>query len=443
MSQLLEDLLEKTNSEPEDLLQLASAFLDTAASTNHDQIIHYHDLIETLFLRQEGNFPFIDPLRFLIDGVANFYLTKYNVAKDNITQAQRSFKTGFPTDILGAIYLVQGAIFRSLGEIDLAVENQFLATETLNKDGYFKISYAYANYQLGEIHVSIGEFDNAQIYYEEALSVILKTDDVTATFRINNALGICFLHFKDFVKSESYLNTALAIDGITAAEKSGGLCDLGILNMKTKEYATATKVLQESLEIRRSNNLEDAASTSLIYLGSAYLKQDDTINALNVLKEALLITKKFNALGKKIKVYRLLSKAYESLGQADTALRYFNEYDTLNNEIRSQQEHKIFRLKNKQIESQKQQVHEKNVQLKATLDELAKVKNSRKSLFFSIGTAITLVILTEAFFDPLIDSYAYNVYLSLGVKVLIALMLKPMESFYERILFRKAMKLKD
>ncbi len=98
--------------------------------------------------------------------------------------------------------------------------------------------------------------------------------------------------------------------------------------------------------------------------------------------------------------------------------------------------------KNK-VEKQRRQLEKTNRELKETLDELARVKISRKSLFFSIGTAIFLVFLTEAFLDPIIDKYAYNVYLSLAVKVFIALLLRPMENFYERILLNRAIKLKN
>ena len=443
MSQLLEELLEKTNTDPGDLLHLTAVFIENAASSNKVQIDHYHDLITKLFIEHTNNSPIISPMKALVDGFSNFYLTNYTQAKENLEGGINLFKTGFPTDILGAMHMGLGAVYRSLGEIDLAVENEIIATEILNPNGYFGITYAYAFYQLGEIHVSIGEYDSAQIYYDEALSIISKTEDTTANFRINNGLGVCYLHLEDYKESLYYFNTALSISGISAAEKSRGLCDLGVLNLRQDNYNEAIEFLEESLEIRRSHNLEDAASTSLMHLGDVHFRMQHIEIAIGLLEEALSIADKYGVLSKKITILRLLSKANEANGNKSKALKLFNEYDTLNNEVRSQQEHKIFRLKNKQIESQKLQVHEKNVQLKSTLDELAKVKNSRKSLFFSIGTAITLVILTEAFFDPLIDSYAYNVYLSLGVKVLIALMLKPMESFYDRILFRKAMKMKD
>jgi tetratricopeptide (TPR) repeat protein len=442
MSTRLDHLILKVKEDPLLLLDLGAAYLEVAASSDKTYIKVYHKRLSVLYQEYSTELPMAWALAGLIDGVANFYLTNFQQAKIDLNEALSRFKTGMPTDILGAIHWALGANFRSLGEIDLAVENQYIAAELISKNGLFKITYAYAFYQLGELHNSIGEYDSALVYYQEAHEVISKDKDKTASFRINNGLGICYLHLCDYGKSLEYLNIALSIKGISSAEKSRGLCDLGVVYFKKGDYSIAKKHLEESLKIRLDHNLDDASTTSLLNLGNVLIAEESYEKAVTVLDQALAIANKYNAEGKKIKIYKLLGQVNEKIGNDKLALEYFSLYDSLNSEVRSEQEHKIFRLKNKQIEKQRKQLEEKNVELKDTLDELAKVKNSRKSLFFSIGTAIILVILTEAFFDPLIDSYAYNVYLSLGVKIVIALLLKPMESFYERILFRKAMKLK-
>jgi membrane-associated HD superfamily phosphohydrolase len=97
-------------------------------------------------------------------------------------------------------------------------------------------------------------------------------------------------------------------------------------------------------------------------------------------------------------------------------------------------------MKNDEISAQKIVVEEKNSLLSKTIDELAMVKRSRKSWIFSISTAIVLVLLTEIFLDPFIEEHSYNEFLSLAAKVLIALLLKPMETVYERVLYKKALK---
>ena len=438
----LSELIERARNDSSLLMELTSEYINFAASSNLSRTSNHQETVVEVLTKHKGSSPFSDTLIELINGISYFYSTSYEKALASLQLSKKLFTKGMPIDILGSIHMYLGAIYRSLGKIDIAVENQFLAKNILNKNGLFAITYAYANYQLGEIHVSLKEYDNAKSYYEEALEVISKFENTTANFRINDGLGVFYQHLKQYDLSLEFFNKALSIKEISSAEKARALCDIGVNYLFQANYEKAKGFLEDSYELRKEHNLKDASSTSLLYLGEVFIQTNSLNKAIEVLKEAESISSEFNAANKKIKIYRLLAQAYERNNNINKALNYYSKYDVLNNKFRAEQEHKIFRLKNKQIETQKQRLEEKNIELNSTLDELAKVKTSRKSLFFSVGTAITLVILTEAFFDPLIDSYAYNVYLSLGVKVIIALMLKPMESFYERILLRRALKLK-
>lgn len=424
------------------LMELAAYFLEEIASSNAASIHRKYDQISTLFVKKRDESPLSTILSELCHGATLFYLTKFEEAAQVLRAANAHFVTGMPKDILGAIHWALGSNYRSLGEIDKATDHLLRSVRLLNKEGLFRITCAYSYYQLGEIHVTIGEYENAQAYYNVAHDLIILSENKTANFRIKDGMGVCALHLKEYKKSESCFNEAISIEGLSAAEKSRGLCDLGIVNIEQKRFEKALGYLEESYTLRVDNNLEDAASTSLIYLAEIRIHLENFDEAIHMLEQALEITHKFKAQSKEIKVLQLLAIAYQNKENYKEALHYFNQYDRLSHEVRTKQEHEIFRLKNRQIEEQKLQIEKQHDQLKETLDELAKVKTSRKSLFFSIGTAISLVILTEAFFDPLIDSYAYNVYISLAVKVLIALLLKPMDTFYERILLRRAMKLK-
>jgi len=135
----------------------------------------------------------------------------------------------------------------------------------------------------------------------------------------------------------------------------------------------------------------------------------------------------------------LLGQLFELKKDKDQALKYFHLYDELQVNTNSQQIKNIFQLKNKQIAKQHDEIEQKHAQLKSTLNELARIKVSRRSAFFSIITVVILVMSTEVFLDPLIEKYSYNVYLSLGSKVMIAFFLKPIENLYERLLLKKAL----
>ena len=109
-------------------------------------------------------------------------------------------------------------------------------------------------------------------------------------------------------------------------------------------------------------------------------------------------------------------------------------------EAKSEQERKIFKLKNEQIEKQRKIIADKHSQLMATFDEVKRLKINRKSIYFSWITVILLVLVSEIFLDPMIEHLAYDNFLSLAVKVAIACLFKPIDGMYESILWNRAIK---
>ncbi|TAF74465.1 MAG: hypothetical protein EAZ53_08760 [Bacteroidetes bacterium] len=83
----------------------------------------------------------------------------------------------------------------------------------------------------------------------------------------------------------------------------------------------------------------------------------------------------------------------------------------------------------------------KNKELQETLDALTKAKAGRKAATIILALAVILFLLEEIFIEKLIDNYSGgNVWFSLGAKGAIALGLKPLEGFLERILLDAAYK---
>lgn len=81
----------------------------------------------------------------------------------------------------------------------------------------------------------------------------------------------------------------------------------------------------------------------------------------------------------------------------------------------------------------------KNKELQETLDALTKAKAGRKAATIILALAVILFLLEEIFIEKLIDNYSGgNVWFSLGAKGAIALGLKPLEGFLEKILLDAA-----
>ena len=101
---------------------------------------------------------------------------------------------------------------------------------------------------------------------------------------------------------------------------------------------------------------------------------------------------------------------------------------------------KILKLKNEQIERQKKIIQDKHQQLTTTFEQIKQLKINRKAVFFSWLTVIVLVLTSEMFLDPFIENYSYNTLISLLVKIGIALLFKPLDGLYEKILWERTIR---
>lgn len=96
------------------------------------------------------------------------------------------------------------------------------------------------------------------------------------------------------------------------------------------------------------------------------------------------------------------------------------------------------KLQNK-LNSANEALEVKNIELSNTIDELTKARVGRKAQTIILFIGLTLFILEEIVLEPLIDSIVRdNIWISLGVKMVIAFLLKPLESFVEGWLLKAA-----
>lgn len=85
-------------------------------------------------------------------------------------------------------------------------------------------------------------------------------------------------------------------------------------------------------------------------------------------------------------------------------------------------------------------LHDKNIELQNTIDDLVKARVGRKATTIVFVFALVLFVFSEALIEPYIDSYADNIYVSLAVKAVIAMSIKPLETLVERSLMKTARK---
>ncbi len=85
-----------------------------------------------------------------------------------------------------------------------------------------------------------------------------------------------------------------------------------------------------------------------------------------------------------------------------------------------------------------EEIKDKNVQLEKTINDLAEAKIGRRATTLVFIFTLILFIISEAFIEPWIEAYYKNFMVSLGVKGIIALLIKPLETMVEDFLVKKA-----
>jgi len=84
-----------------------------------------------------------------------------------------------------------------------------------------------------------------------------------------------------------------------------------------------------------------------------------------------------------------------------------------------------------------------NVQLNETIDALTEAKIGRKAATIVMIVAIALFVVSEAWIEPIIDSHFPNSeypFVGLGLKLVVAILIKPGEDLTNRYMLRKARK---
>ncbi len=383
--------------------------------------------------------PTLQGLLFFVMGITCFFKNNYEEARMHLEKI-----AGLPlaekSDLHGIANMGLGLTYRSLGQLDEAVARLSASAESINQDGPFRLFIAYCHHQLGEIHVTIGEYENAIQHFTNDYTLAKEYHDSLASFRYHMGLGSCYLKMKEYEKGKSHYLQALELKDLLPPIVAIIENELGVLHLKMNDYGQAETYLTNSIAYRESHNLEDAACTGMITLAEVYLLQERNSEAIPLLNRCLTLVEKYHTQWKKITVLSLLARAYSHVKNYEEAVRYYEQYHTLYDKIKGEQERNIFKFKNAQIERQKKIISEKHAQLAATLEEIKRLKVDRKAAFFSWSTIIILVVISELLLDPFIENYSYNNLISLLVKVMIALLFKPLDGLYEKILWERAIK---
>ncbi len=248
----------------------------------------------------------------------------------------------------------------------------------------------YCLEEISKIHFLIGNFRLAIKYSKEALQSAVNYNDEEWMTRCYNNLGVLYRNIKKYDSAIMYIQKSLSID-----EKNENLLgiaksynNLGIISYKRGDTTKAISLFQKSIDLKKKAHDSSGIATAYANLGKIYLrkaknrktekqKKENYRNAIHNAKKALEYIKGRHEPHIKKNASKILSSAYEGIGDYKSAYRIVSNYlkasDSLSrierNKTIEQIEAKYQEKQERQnaIEQQKRELEENKIRFRILL----------------------------------------------------------------------------
>ena len=238
-----------------------------------------------------------------------------------------------PSIYLINAFTVAGIVNKNRGYYVSALSYNLKAlsvAETLKDKG--RISACLNNigilYVLQENYTKAIDYFNRSLKIEEELNQPLQK-----SIRLFN-LGDCYSALNQFDEALSFYTSSLLLEKKNKNEIGVVYAQLGLAEVyvKTKRFSDATSLFAD-LESKEMDQEAEVIFTKL--KGQAALEQKQTTAAIDILKQAEQLAKKYQFKSELLENYLFLSEAYQLSGDDHLANRYLLQYIELNKQLQS------------------------------------------------------------------------------------------------------------
>jgi tetratricopeptide (TPR) repeat protein len=268
--------------------------------------------------------------------------------------------------------------YKSIGQLDRAQQFMQEALKYLDQtagDSRFGFFQAITCYQCGELNMQFGKYEEAEKNYLKGLPYI--EEGVEVQGRLESGLGITYMRMGKNDLALEYFDRAL-----NSVKKHPNLLleskiysDISVFHLKNKEYKKALENQKMSLEIREKNNLLNPACTSYILLAEIFLELGESGLAIDFAQKAIEIATKLKTMIKLFEAHSILSKIYESMGDIKKAFEHYKLFNRYKDEVHNEEVGRRIEQLNTQhridsSEKEKEIFRLRNVELRSALDEI-------------------------------------------------------------------------
>lgn len=435
-----------------DIATHAVAFFESAILLERSKLL---DLAESHYKWTEQHAKH-KQLRFayskLILAFSRFYNEQYELAMPMLTELTDLFNGQNDRNGAAVCTLLQGSIYRTLGNFDMALMALWEAHEQLKKTELFRHFYMACGVTLGGTLLEMKQYEAAISHFTTSLEKAEATGSFYWNIYALHGLGKVYLINQNYPAAKLCFEKAK-----TVAEKYNhplSLCnsigELGNYYYAVQDFETAGKLHLEALTMREQYGFTGGVITSCLQLGETYIKQQRWKDSVDILEKGLKMALPLKVKLKMYQMHLLLSDIYERRGDLTKSLQHYKDFHHLREQVEAEDNARklinariIFeaeqtKKENSIIKKQKQEIEKKNIELQEIVDELTRAKIGRKARAITLVIAIALFILDDTILHFALSVVpANNYFISLIVKMVIIFSLGPINKSIEHFLLKK------
>ena len=197
------------------------------------------------------------------------------------------------------------------------------------------ITHIQTNIKKGKVLETIGEWEESEKAYTNALDLAKKSRDIVMIGKANNSMGHLLLLRGNYADAKNYLNTAVGLFE-SVDEKEGIILaygDLGKLYFRLGQYEEAKSYFQQSIDISNSIDQIKIDAQIVANLALTHMNQGNYESGIEAILNQLLLYEEVSDKQGLATLYTNLGIVYFEKGDYDSALEVYQKGLLLSEEL--------------------------------------------------------------------------------------------------------------
>lgn len=253
-----------------------------------------------------------------------------------------------------------------------------------------KIAQCYS--QMGISYFFQYQYENAQLYYQKAIDLYLKTKNIKELAGVLINQGIVYTYINKYDEAEKNYLKALSIykEENNIAGLSPTYNSLAKIYFAKKDFEKAIEYYKESekYSIKSNNSFNLIATYNSLAIVYKELKKYNEAKAYS--EKSITISKQIGALEREMFCHETMADVLFAMGDYKNAFESFKNYSTIKDSIFTSDKNDAIAEMQAKFDVEKNQQKVKEIELQKQIDDES---NARKQLLLIITIAVILISL--------------------------------------------------